>query len=90
MEYGRLYRRHGNAQYLALDLLEIDMKLQPIRKEKLPRRNEKCPCGSDKKAKKCCLGKLKAFAALPPRQGSQAVVATILGNSLNENPGRTA
>ena len=49
-----------------------------IRKEKLPRRNEKCPCGSGKKAKKCCLEKLKAFAALPPRLREQVVVAQIL------------
>ena len=56
------------------------MKLQPIRKEKLPRRNEKCPCGSGKKAKKCCLKKIKAFAALPPHLREQVVVAKILGH----------
>ena len=66
------------------------MKLQPIRKEKLPGRNDKCPCGSEKKVKKCCLEKLKAFAGLPPGLREQVVVAKILGNFLNENPGRTA
>jgi len=55
------------------------MKLQPIRREKLPRRNEKCPCGSGTKAKKCCLGKIKALAALPPELRQQVVVAKILG-----------
>ncbi len=55
------------------------MKLQPIRKEKLPRRNEKCPCGSGKKAKKCCLPSIRAFAALPQRVREQIVVARILG-----------
>jgi len=54
------------------------MKLQPIRKEKLPRRNEKCPCGSGKKAKKCCLPSIKAFAALPQAAREQIVVARIL------------
>lgn len=56
------------------------MKPQPIRREKLPGRNEKCPCGSGKKAKKCCLNKIKALAALPPRIRAQAVVASILGH----------
>ena len=55
------------------------MELQPIRKEKLPGRNDKCPCGSGKKAKKCCLDKIKAFAALPPALREQVVVAKILG-----------
>ena len=56
------------------------MTLQPIRREKLPRRNEKCPCGSGKKAKKCCLDKIKALAALPSELRQQVVVATILGH----------
>jgi hypothetical protein len=56
------------------------MKPQPIRCEKLPRRNEKCPCGSGKKAKKCCLGKIKTLAALPPELRRQVVVAKILGH----------
>jgi hypothetical protein len=56
------------------------MKLQPIRREELPRRNEKCPCGSAKKAKKCCLEKIKALAALPPELRQQVVVAKILGH----------
>jgi peptide deformylase len=34
--------------------------LQPIIAEKKPGRNEKCPCGSGKKYKKCCLNKPKA------------------------------
>ena len=54
------------------------MKLQPIRREKLPRRNDKCPCGSGKKAKKCCLDKIKAFAALPQRIREQIIVNRIL------------
>jgi len=56
------------------------MKLQPIRREELPGRNDKCPCGSGKKAKRCCLEKLKALAALPPRLREQVVVAKILGH----------
>ena len=56
------------------------MTLQPIRRERLPRRNEKCPCGSGKKAKKCCLGKIKALAALPAELRQQVVAAKILGH----------
>ena len=56
------------------------MKPEPIRRERLSRRNAPCPCGSGKKAKKCCLGKIKAFAALPPVVREQAVVAKILGH----------
>jgi len=59
------------------------MTLQPIRREKLPGRNEKCPCGSGKKAKRCCLDKLKTLAALPPRLCEQVVVAKILGHPAN-------
>ena len=54
------------------------MTLQPIRKEKLPGRNQKCPCGSGKKAKKCCLRAIQALAALPPAVREQVVVARIL------------
>jgi len=56
------------------------MILQPIRREKLPGRNEKCPCGSGKKAKKCCLETIKALAALPSQLRQQVVVAKILGH----------
>ena len=59
-----------------------------IRKEKVPRRNDKCPCGSGKKAKKCCLSAIKAFAALPQSVREQIVVARILGqpNIATANP----
>jgi hypothetical protein len=55
--------------------------MEPYRKEKLPGRNDKCPCGSGKKAKKCCLPSIKAFAALPPHIREQVVVARILSRS---------
>jgi len=55
------------------------MKLQPYRKPKLPGRNDKCPCGSGKKAKKCCLPGIKQFAALPPHIREQIIVNRILG-----------
>jgi hypothetical protein len=54
--------------------------MEPIRKEKTPRRNAKCPCGSGKKAKKCCLNKIKALAALPPDAREAVVAAKILGH----------
>jgi hypothetical protein len=59
------------------------MTLQPIRREKLPGRNDQCPCGSGKKAKRCCLDKLKALAALPPRLREQVVVAKILSHPVS-------
>jgi len=52
-----------------------------IRKEKLPGRNTKCPCGSGKKAKRCCLGKIKMFAALPVHIRQQIAVDRILQQS---------
>jgi hypothetical protein len=55
------------------------MKLQPYRKDKLPGRNEKCTCGSGKKAKKCCLPAIKEFAGLPQAIREQIVVSRILG-----------
>lgn len=44
------------------------------------RRNQQCPCGSGKKAKRCCLPRLQAMATLPPAVATQAVVANILGH----------
>jgi|WetSurMetagenome_2_1015567.scaffolds.fasta_scaffold124160_2 hypothetical protein len=37
-----------------------------IRKEKTPSRNAPCPCGSGKKAKKCCLNQIKDLAQVAP------------------------
>ena len=54
--------------------------MEPIRRPTTPRRNAKCPCGSGKKAKKCCLNKIKALAALPPVLREQVVAAKILGH----------
>lgn len=62
------------------------MTLQPIRKEKLPGRNDKCPCGSGKKAKKCCLKAIQALAALPPALREQVVVAQILATPIGVQP----
>lgn len=40
--------------------------LQPYRNTGIKiKRNQLCPCGSGKKAKRCCLGQIKAIAALP-------------------------
>jgi hypothetical protein len=63
-------------------LVENDMKLQPIRKQKIPGRNAKCQCSSGKKAKKCCLEKLKAFVALPPAIREQVVASQILSRPM--------
>lgn len=48
------------------------------RRTKVPGRNERCPCGSGKKAKHCCLKKIKALAALPVRVRREMVVRSIL------------
>jgi hypothetical protein len=58
----------------------LENTMEPIRKEKTPRRNAKCPCGSGKKAKKCCLKKIEMLAALPPDVREQVVAAKILGH----------
>ncbi len=52
--------------------------LEPIRKSALPKRNEQCPCGSGKKAKRCCLPRMKMVAALPPHIRTQLMVDHIL------------
>jgi len=44
------------------------------------RRNQPCPCGSGRKAKKCCLARLKMMAALPPALRTQAIVTGVLGH----------
>ncbi len=38
----------------------------PFRRPKTPGRNDPCPCGSGKKAKKCHLAKIKFVLNLPP------------------------
>ena len=53
-------------------------KMEPIRRPKLPRRNEKCPCGSGLKAKNCCLPQMKALASIPPDVRRQIIVNRIL------------
>lgn len=52
-----------------------------LTKERIPRRNDPCPCGSGKKAKRCCLTKIEAFASLPPQIREQVIVAKILGGT---------
>ena len=36
------------------ELIENTEKVEPIKAEQAPRRNDPCPCGSGKKYKKCC------------------------------------
>lgn len=64
--------------------------MEPIRSARLPSRNDKCPCGSGKKAKRCCLDKIKALAALPPRLREQVMVAKILGRPIGAEPTSTS
>ena len=51
----------------------------PVQPRMDTRRNQPCPCGSGRKAKKCCLARLKMMAALPPVVRTQVIVAGILG-----------
>ena len=39
------------------DLLAKTVKVEPIKADGKPKRNDPCPCGSGKKYKKCCEGK---------------------------------
>ena len=53
--------------------------LLPVQPHMDLKRNAPCPCGSGKKAKKCCLRRLSALSGLPPVVRTQALVAGILG-----------
>lgn len=46
-------RRKAEARKIAEELFHINKK--PITKIKFPNRNDKCPCGSGKKYKNCCM-----------------------------------
>ena len=52
-----------------------------IRNEKTPGRNERCPCGSGKKVKKCCLWKIKVLARIPPSQRHAFIAEQLLSQS---------
>lgn len=45
-------------------------------------RNDPCPCGSGKKAKRCCLPKIKTLAMLPPQYRERFVAESIIGQSV--------
>ena len=36
------------------EMLKNTEKVEPIKADKTPKRNDPCPCGSGKKFKKCC------------------------------------
>ena len=61
-------------------------KLLPIRKDPVPRRNDPCPCGSGKKAKRCCLNTILALASIPPALREQVIVDRILGRPIYVEP----
>jgi hypothetical protein len=52
--------------------------LQPIRNSTRVKRNQPCPCGSGKKAKRCCLGEIKALEAIPAEFRARFVADSIL------------
>jgi hypothetical protein len=47
-------------------------------REKTPGRNDPCPCNSGKKAKRCCLNKIKFLANLPPNVRERVVANALL------------
>jgi hypothetical protein len=49
-------------------------------------RNDPCPCGSGKKAKRCCLKKIQALEDMPPALREQVVAAKILGHFGERQP----
>ncbi len=55
-------------------------RILPVQPRMDIRRNQPCPCGSGRKAKKCCLARLKMMAALPPAVRTQVIVAGVLGH----------
>jgi len=61
-----------------------------IQKGKHIGRNEPCPCGSGKKAKRCCLPGIKALNNVPPEQRNMVLGDTALrkafGTRLVKNP----
>jgi len=62
------------------------MTLRPIRRADTPRRNAPCPCGSGKKAKRCCLPNIHRLASLPVAVRTEAIVSQILGHPLHIDP----
>ncbi len=51
-----------------------------LKKEKLPKRNDKCPCGSGKKAKRCCLPHMKTILSVPKNLRQQFLTDLMLSN----------
>lgn len=49
---GRIEKLRSECEYI---LRKGHRRVEPVRAEKLPGRNEPCPCGSGKKFKKCCI-----------------------------------
>ena len=49
-----------------------------LEKEKSPKRNEKCPCGSGKKAKRCCLPHMKTMLSIPKHLRARFVAEQII------------
>lgn len=54
--------------------------LYPVTPKHAIKRNEPCPCGSGKKAKKCCLARISALASLPVEVRTQMITEGILHN----------
>jgi uncharacterized protein YchJ len=52
-ERGRRTRRKEDVE-AEEELVKKTEKVEPIRAQKEPGRNDPCPCGSGKKYKKCC------------------------------------
>lgn len=65
---GFQHRKRGPKQY----------PLYPVTPRHAIKRNDPCPCGSGKKAKKCCLARISALASLPAEVRTQMIVEGVL------------
>lgn len=56
--------------------------LKPIECGPKVKRNQSCPCGSGKKAKRCCKGKLDTIRNAPVHQRVEVALDVLLGGTL--------
>ncbi len=55
-----------------------DTPLTPHRNGPRIKRNQPCPCGSGRKAKHCCLNRIKTLESIPPRLRERLIIDSIL------------
>jgi len=58
------------AVYGALMMVRRAFREKPARRKRRPRRNDRCPCGSGRRYKNCCLRRKSPLARFFVRPGS--------------------